>query len=511
MIDFLNFLYTVPYYLYVLDVLLLLYFAFHNYVMILLFIRNHKKCLSSYYNFDIFRSRMGKWPKVTIQLPVFNEYYVVERLIDAVVKIDYPKSQLEIQVLDDSTDHCTDLIIERVQHYKKLNFDIHHCRREDRVGNKAGALKFGNEKAKGEFVAIFDADFIPPENFLKKTVPMFYGEPGIGMVQTRWGHVNPEQSILTKSQSIGVDGHFIIEQIARNSSELWMNFNGTAGIWRKECIKDAGDWQFDTLTEDFDLSYRAELKGWKFKYLTDVVCPAEIPSTISAFKSQQFRWCKGSLQTAMKLLPAVLRSQLNWKIKLEAVTHLLNYSIHPLMLLNIILTPFVIGFHKQGIPIPVIAILCFGTMGPSIFYLVSQKVLYQNWKKKAVFLPALMIIGTGIAINNTKAWLEGVLGKSSGFIRTPKIGNVKSSVAKYSSYNQVNFDIVLCLEICFTWYTLLSIGLACIKEQWFVIPFLFIYLAGFGYISMRHMYDLMERSLLSRRMARASVVHDNLL
>ena len=248
------------------------------------------------------------------------------------------------------------------------------------------------------------------------------------MVQTRWGHVNEDYSLLTKAQSIGVDGHFIIEQVARNASDLWMNFNGTAGIWRKSCIIDAGNWHYDTLTEDFDLSYRAELKGWKFKYLSDILCPAELPATVSAYKSQQFRWCKGSLQTAVKLIPKILRSKESWKVKAEALTHLLNYSVHPLLYLNILLTLPMIYMQDILFHVPVyfvtllLSVLGISTMGPIIFYAVSQKHLYPDWKKRLKFLPILTMIGSGISLSNTKAWLEGVLGKQSSFVRTPKLG-----------------------------------------------------------------------------------------
>ena len=269
-------------------------------------------------------------PFVTVQLPIYNEFYVVDRLIDAAVRLDYPADRIEIQVLDDSTDETVEKARRIVNQYKAQGINISHLHRTNRAGHKAGALEAGFAKAKGEFVAIFDADFVPEPSFLLKTVP-YFKDKEIGMVQARWGHINQDYNLLTKAQSYGIDGHFMIEQVARNASNLWMNFNGTAGIWRKACVVDAGGWEHDTLTEDFDLSYRAELKGWKFRYFKDIVCKAEIPAMISAYKSQQFRWCKGSIQTAVKLLPRIWNAELPWRIKSEAIIHLINYSVHPLM------------------------------------------------------------------------------------------------------------------------------------------------------------------------------------
>ena len=483
--------------LYIVDVLVMFYFGVHCYVMLYLYLKSGNKCYSTSLKIkskDATTKQADKYPHVTVQLPIFNEYYVTNRLIDTVVSLDYPKEKLEIQVLDDSTDECKNLAQKKVKHYQKLGFDIQHIHRTNREGHKAGALKMGLEKAKGEFIAIFDADFVPVVDFLQKTVPFFHTDSKIGMVQARWGHVNDNYSPLTKAQSIGVDGHFLIEQVARNASDLWMNFNGTAGIWRKECIIDAGNWHYDTLTEDFDLSYRAELKGWKFKYLSDVLCPAELPATVTAFKSQQFRWCKGSIQTAVKLIPRILKSKESLKVKIESLTHLLNYSVHPLIYLNILLTMPLIYVQEKILQmptyflLPIMSFLGIATMGPFMFYAVSQKYLYPgDWKKRLLFLPLLSMIGSGISLSNTKAWLEGVLGKESSFVRTPKLGitsNEKPQIVKNKSrYNHSKIDLITILEFCTLGYLTGTICYSIAQNKWVVVPYLLLYLSGFLYIN----------------------------
>jgi len=409
--------------IYSIDIFILFLFGLHCYLMVYLYRKNANYCETSCQTeqspIDIENTPINSIPEVTIQLPIFNEYYVIERLLRTTVALKWPKEKLEIQVLDDSNDVSKDRAQGLVDYYQKMGYDIHHIHRTVRTGHKAGALKEGLEKCRGNYVAIFDADFMPAPDFLIKSIP-YFEDPGIGMVQTRWGHINDDYSILTKAQSYGIDGHFMIEQVARNCSNLWMNFNGTGGVWRKECILDAGNWQSDTLTEDFDLSYRAELAGWKFRYFKDVVNPAELPSTIAAFKSQQFRWCKGSIQTAVKLIPTILRSRFNWKIKAEAIVHLLNYSVHPLMIINILLTlPLLIldrwtGFQFYDVSIAVLfgaaTLLSIGTFGPTVFYIYSQRELYPDWKKRSIWMPILMMIGAGGSVTNTKAWLGTILG-----------------------------------------------------------------------------------------------------
>ncbi len=485
---------------YFLDIFLLLYFGIHTYIMVYLFLRNRKQCIHTN-EIVLSNPNLSKnnWPSVTLQLPVFNEYFVIERLIDAAIALDYPKDKLHIQVLDDSTDDSYFLAEKKINDYKKQGFLIEHLHRKKRIGHKAGALKAGLDKTKSEFIAILDADFIPSKDFLKKTIPYFYVDDSIGMVQTRWGHVNAHTSFLTKAQSIGIDGHFMIEQVARNGSKLWMNFNGTAGVWRKSCILDSGNWQSDTLTEDFDLSYRAELKGWKFKYLSNVVCSAELPTSIQDYKSQQFRWCKGSLQTAMKLIPAIITSKEKWKIKFEAFTHLLNYSIHPLMLLNILLILPMILYNQQVFDTGshVFSLVSFlfiliGFLGPNILYATSQAVLYKNWKRRILWLPFMLLLGVGITINNTKAWLEAVFGKESSFIRTPKLGVLDSDTNKIGlknkisqnlkKYKQKKISITFYIELFLLFYVGFTMLIALQNDLLFIAPILVIYFVSFLYI-----------------------------
>jgi cellulose synthase/poly-beta-1,6-N-acetylglucosamine synthase-like glycosyltransferase len=321
------------------------------------------------------------WPQVTIQLPIFNERYVVERLIQSVCRIDYPRELLEIQVLDDSTDDTVEIARAVVEKAKALGFDVVYLHRQERTGYKAGALREGLASAKGEFVAIFDADFVPTPDFLKETVPYFI-EPDVGMVQTRWGHLNFNYSMLTRAQSMGIDGHFGVEQPARAWGGLFMNFNGTAGIWRKRAIEDAGGWQADTLTEDLDLSYRAQLKGWKMTFAPGVVCPAELPVVINAFKSQQHRWAKGSIQTAMKNVGKILRAEVPLLVKIQSFLHLTHYLVHPLMIIVVVTSiPMLYTrwfFVSLSYPLIVFVLFCLATFGPSAMYVFSQRILYPE-------------------------------------------------------------------------------------------------------------------------------------
>jgi cellulose synthase/poly-beta-1,6-N-acetylglucosamine synthase-like glycosyltransferase len=460
--------------------------------MVYLYQKNSEHCIS---NPDkALKLNESIFPIVTVQLPIYNEFYVVDRLVDSVIKLQYPKDKLEIQILDDSTDETVEKAYRIVQAFKEKGFDICHLHRKDRTGHKAGALEKGLEVSKGEFIAIFDADFLPESDFLLKTIP-YFEDKGIGMVQTRWGHINQDYNLLTKAQGYGIDGHFMIEQVARNANNLWMNFNGTAGIWRKECIYDAGGWEHDTLTEDFDLSYRAELKNWKFRYFKDIVCKAEIPAMISAYKSQQFRWCKGSIQTAMKLLPTIWAHKLNWKVKGEAVIHLINYSVCPLMVLNILLTAplllleFWSGFKITDIPVTILFItatfLSIGSVGPLVFYAYSQRELYPDWKSRLSFLPIMVMIGTGVSIVNTRAWMEAVLGVKSSFKRTPKLNieNSNDNLKERQKYS-IPLDIHAVLELLMGVYCFFCVYLSIIVHKPFIIGFLIIYGAGFFFVSL---------------------------
>lgn len=480
--------------IYFLDIALLFYFGVHTYFMVYLYAKYKTNCDSE--EGRLFYPKTKKdTPIVTVQLPVYNEFYVIERLIESIVALDYPKDKLQIQLLDDSTDESKEKGRDLVNYYANQGFWINHLHRTKNKGYKAGALDEGMQVAKGDYIAIFDSDFVPDPEFLRKTLS-YFDDPKVGMVQTRWGHLNQDYNMLTKAQSYGIDGHFMIEQVARNGSGLWMNFNGTAGIWRKECIIDAGGWEHDTLTEDFDLSYRAEMKGWKFRYFKDIVCKAEIPATMNAYKSQQFRWCKGSIQTAVKLLPRIWNSNLDRKVKAEAITHLINYSVHPLMIVNILLTaPLLLleywaGVNFYDLPMAILGatavILSIGSAGPLIFYAYSQRELYPNWKKRLLFLPVMVVIGTGIAIVNTRAWLEAVLGIQSGFKRTPKlkIESKKDNLLDRTRYS-IPLDIHVVFELLMGTYCLFCIYLSIAMGKPYILGFLSLYTIGFYFVAIQ--------------------------
>ena len=372
-------------------------------------------------------------PIVTIQLPVFNEKYVVERLLDAVSRIDYPKDKFEIQLLDDSTDATTNIILKKIESLRPLGLDIKLIHRENRAGYKAGALDHGLYAARGEFIAIFDADFIPQRDFLLKTLPYFL-DPSIGVVQTRWGHINREYSVLTQLQAFGLDAHFSIEQSARNSSGSFINFNGTCGVWRKQCIREAGGWEFDTLTEDLDLSYRAQLKGWKFHYLEDVTTPGELPVIMPAIKSQQYRWNKGGAETARKVFGAVLRSDYSLTNKLHAFFHLFNSSVFVCLLLAAVLSVpmlYIKASHPElGWLFNLGIVFLLGFLSIALFYWTSTQRFYTHaWKKFIRLFPGFLIISMGLSFHNAVAVLEGLLGRKTPFIRTPKfnVTNLKES------------------------------------------------------------------------------------
>jgi len=500
--------------IYALDILALFFFGIHSYLMVYLYRKNYRYCESERSEeiaaIDLSRVNQKTLPHVTVQLPIFNEFYVVDRLIEHATQLKWPKSKLEIQVLDDSTDETAQKAESLVAAYRKQGFDIHHIHRTERTGHKAGALKAGLTRCRGEFVAVFDSDFIPNAEFLIKTIPYFQNED-IGMVQTRWGHINDDYSVLTKAQSFGIDGHFMIEQVARNANNLWMNFNGTGGIWRKQCILDSGNWQSDTLTEDFDLSYRAELAGWKFRYFKDIVNPSELPATVSAFKSQQFRWCKGSIQTAVKLIPRILKADFNWQIKAEAIIHLLNYSVHPLMVINILLTlPLILMerwtmFRIYDTSLVVLfgaaLFLALGTFGPTVFYMYSQRELYSDWKRRIVWMPVLMMIGTGIAIVNTRAWLEAVFGIKSSFKRTPKyrIESKSDRLSERMKY-RIPLDWMAFLELAMGLYCSTIIYFSVQTGRIYLLPFLLLYAIGFFYTGLLSIGESVVFSLPSRKM-----------
>src|ERR1051326_5582282 len=363
-------------YFFVLSILAI--YGWHRYYLVYLYMKNRGKAPARLEP----PAPLATLPRVTIQLPIYNEMYVADRLIDRVCEIDYPRELLEIQVLDDSTDETREIAELAVRRHAARGFDIHYMHRVDRTGSKAGALEAGLKKAKADFIAIFDADFVPPKEFLLRTLPHF-ADPAVGMVQARWGHINQDYSLLTKIQAILLDGHFVLEHGGRNRSGCFFNFNGTAGVWRRAAIEDAGGWQHDTLTEDLDLSYRAQLKGWRFMFLQDLVTPAEVPVEMNGFKSQQFRWAKGSIQTCMKLLPRILRSNQPLQVKAEAFFHLTaNFNYLLMSLLSILMFPAMYVRYNMGwtemlvIDMPVFAA---ATLSFCNFYLLAPGELYPHW------------------------------------------------------------------------------------------------------------------------------------
>jgi cellulose synthase/poly-beta-1,6-N-acetylglucosamine synthase-like glycosyltransferase len=427
-------------------------------------------------------------PTVTIQLPLFNEMYVVDRLVDAVCRIDYPRELLEIQVLDDSTDETTDIAELAVRRHAAQGIDIKYIHRTDRTGYKAGALDAGLKVAKGEFIAIFDADFIPKADFLTHTI-QYFTNPKIAMVQTRWGHVNEDYSLLTKIQAILLDAHFVLEHGSRNRGGCFFNFNGTAGIWRRAAITDGGGWQHDTLTEDLDLSYRTQLRGWNFVFLPGHVAPAELPVEMNAFKSQQHRWAKGSIQTFMKLMPHILRSNQPFHVKAEAFFHLSANFNYPLMcVLSILMAPAMVIRYNMGwyemllIDIP---LFLAATASVANFYMVCQRELYPlTWTDRLRYLPFLMSIGIGLAVNNTKAVFEALLGKQSEFARTPKYhieaGGDEWIGKKYRQSVAVQPLIEVTLGLYFT----ATLFYALANGIYATVPFIMLFQIGFLYTGM---------------------------
>ncbi len=423
-------------------------------------------------------------PHVTVQLPLYNEVYVVERLIDAVTALDYPRELLEIQVLDDSTDETREVARRVIDRHRKRGFDIAYLPRAERKGFKAGALQEGLTVARGEFLMIFDADFVPRPEVLRRILP-YFADPSVGMVQARWEHLNRDFSLLTRIQSIFLDGHFVIEHTARHRSGRFFNFNGTAGIWRRRCLEEVGGWHSDTLTEDLDISYRAQLAGWKFVYLKDLAVPAELPVDMNGFKSQQHRWTKGSIQTGKKLLPAIVRSDYPWKVKIEAFFHLTNnFSCLLVVLLALLIVPAIVIRERIGwqrvavIDFP----LFFGaTFSFIAFYISSQKEIGRAWRPTLKCMPLLMSLGIGLSLNNMHAVLEALWNRRTDFTRTPKYriegGQGEWRTKKYRV--QGNFSLLG--EILLAIYFLGAIVFAVIENYWIGIPFLLIFFNGFAY------------------------------
>ncbi|MGD2089430.1 MAG: glycosyltransferase family 2 protein [Candidatus Aminicenantes bacterium] len=435
-------------------------------------------------------------PRVTMQLPLFNEMYVAKRLIDHVVKIDYPQDKLEIQVLDDSTDETVKIAKERVDFYQQKGFDIHYIHRTNRKGFKAGALDEGMKIAKGDYIAIFDADFIPKPDFIKNTIH-YFTDPKIGMVQTRWGHMNEKFSLLTRVQTIFLDGHFVIEQMARNRSGRFFNFNGTSGIWRKTAILEGGGWEHDTLTEDLDLSYRVQLKGWEFVYLVHYATPAELPMDIVAFKCQQHRWTKGSVQTAKKLMKSILKSEFPLKIKAESLFHLLaNFNYLIMIPFSISVFPMVVLRKKLMlddwylIDIPIIFMTI---VSMSVFYMFSQKEVYPHWRSKLKYMPALMGVGIGLSVNNAAAVVEVLFNKQTEFVRTPKFGIEDKKEKWYKKkYSNRRNQLIPMIELILGIYFTLVIVIAILENYWYTLPFFILFQFGYLYTAFLSYHSMLK-------------------
>jgi len=451
------------------------------YVMVALFLRRRRMVQDTA---DIIAAaaptfaRPEELPVVTTQIPLYNEANVAERSMRAAAAIVYPPDRHEIQVMDDSDDETRDIVDRVAGELRAQGHWISVVRRSHRTGYKAGALAAGLREAAGELIAIFDADFVPPPHFLRHTVPFFVSQPRIGIVQARWGHLNPADSLLTRAQAIGIDGHFMVEQSARTFNGLLMNFNGTAGVWRRQAILDAGGWSADTLTEDLDLSYRAQLAGWKTHFIEALEAPGELPATVAAFKSQQFRWAKGSIQTARKLLPRVWRErELSWWVKLQATLHLTHYAVHPLMLIVALLAlPMMLIFPEAfppGLRVALIVAMGLSLIAPNALYLASQRALYHRWFRHLCWLPALMCIGVGIALSNSRAVIEGLLGRPSEFVRTPKQGD-----RRRKAYH-VGVPVLPWIEVALGCYCLGSLGFYFAGDRLVIGPFLLIYALGF--------------------------------
>jgi cellulose synthase/poly-beta-1,6-N-acetylglucosamine synthase-like glycosyltransferase len=432
------------------------------------------------------RFREEDLPVITVQLPLFNEMYVVSRLVKAITEIDYPREKLQIQVLDDSTDETVKIAADTVEKYAKQGFDIQYIHRTDRTGFKAGALENGLNHARGELLAIFDADFVPKPDCLRKLVD-FFTDPLVGCAQMRWSHINANYNLLTRLQTIMLDGHFVVEQTTRNRTGGFFNFNGTAGIWRREAIAMSGGWQHDTLTEDTDLSFRAQLMGWRFIYLLDEEAPAEIPVEINAFKAQQRRWAKGVMQVGIKLYPRIWRSNLPMRVRLEMFFRLTGNISYPLMIVASFLQfplllvrynqPF---YHLMVLDLP---LLFFSSISVFLFYGTAVWYLDEKRAPRLLHLPLVMALGIGLAFSNARAVLEALFGIKSEFVRTPKyrVEKTDDETWKRKKYKRKRGLLPL-LELSFSIYFLLAILYAARLHMWGTIPFLLLFFFGFGYI-----------------------------
>ncbi len=468
----------IPYFI---VLILLASYGVHRYILVYEYYRHRKNRRSQpagHFDYD-------QLPHITVQLPIFNEQFVIDRLVDCVCKLEYPPEKLEIQVLDDSTDETVEVARAVVERYAALGHNISYHHRTNREGFKAGALQAGMLQSKGELIAVFDADFMPPTDWLMRVVHHF-SDPQIGMVQTRWTHINRNYSFLTEVEAILLDGHFVLEHGARSRSGVFFNFNGTAGMWRRKAIEDAGGWEHDTLTEDTDLSYRAQMKGWHFAYLQDVECPAELPVEMTAFKTQQARWAKGLIQVGLKILPRVMKSDVPWHVKFEAWYHLTANISYPLMILlsTLLLPAMIIRFYQGWFQMLLIDVPLFmaSTFSISSFYLVSQKELFPGkWRRTFMFLPFLMALGIGLTITNTRAVMEALFGKQTAFARTPKYRVTSKTDKPIAAKYRKRLGLVPWIELVIGSYFALTVLYAVQNENFITVPFLALFVVGYWY------------------------------
>jgi cellulose synthase/poly-beta-1,6-N-acetylglucosamine synthase-like glycosyltransferase len=428
---------------------------------------------------------LSEFPAVTVQLPIYNELYVAERIINAVARLDYPADLLQIQVLDDSTDETKSIVATAVEAHRNRGVNIVHLVRSNREGYKAGALQMGLAQAEGEYIAMFDADFVPPADFLKQMLPAF--KPNTAFVQARWGHLNRDYSLLTALQSVAIDGHFVVEQFARWVSGLWFNFNGTAGVWRRIALEDAGGWSSDTLTEDLDISYRALLKGWSAEYLRDVVIPAELPVSMIAFRRQQHRWARGSLECALKLGPRVWATSTSLKMKLSATLHLTGYAIHILLLLLTLLYPAVLLLaekYPQLVTLFGMAVFFNVTsLAPTIFFIVGQNQLGRRWWRNLHRILFVTVVGSGLMVNTVRASLQILTRKDQAFERTAKFGLVHKQQSWAEKKYQLRLDPIVAWELILSSLNLATAWYALRLGYWVFAVYAIIFAVGLFYVS----------------------------
>lgn len=471
-------------------------------ILTLLYLRQRRKRLPA-------PPAPADWPTVTVQLPVYNELHVVERLIDAVAALDYPRDRLQVQMLDDSTDETTALIAAAAERHRAAGLDIAVVHRTDRTGYKAGALAAALPTATGAYIAIFDADFVPPPDFLRLTIPALVADPRAGFVQTRWGHLNAAYSPLTAAQALALDGHFVVEQAVRQRAGCFFGFNGSGGVWRRACIESAGGWQADTLCEDLDLSYRAQLGGWRGLYLPEVVAPAEIPPQLAAYKRQQARWATGSIQTLRKLGGRVATSPRPALVRLEGLLHLSAYLSHPLMVILLLLTlPLLWLGDQAGNPLRwLLAYLGLASVGPPLLFAVAQWELHrQSWLRRMATLPVLMLLGTGIALDNTVAIGRALTRRPAVFRRTPKFHVENRQDLWQDKRYALPLSGVVLGELFLAAYAMLTVLVAWLRGQVYAVPFLLLYAGGFTLVVVVELAQGWQRRLPKRRVRRRSPV-----